>query len=222
MPVPFQGTHPQGYDYQGAGNLTPDRAKPEQPGQPVDHPAGDAGRGVDVFPEKQGLLVDEDVAQDTAERAGYHTHHHRHPHRIARGEGLLYADDHEKRQPQGVEYKQHAVVAHEHLAEKNHHGKGYAGHAEVEECLHPENGDVEQDVAQCAATDGRDQADGVSPEPVEAAECSQPYARDGKRDSAYDLNRGQKCSFQLTAQLQEGFTIIFPYAWPLCSACTIP
>lgn len=40
----------------------------------IDESAEDAGDGVDVFPEDKGYLVDEDIANDSPDGTGGHTH----------------------------------------------------------------------------------------------------------------------------------------------------
>jgi len=176
VPVPFEGADPQGDYYNSAGYLAVDIAAPGETYKPIDKSPGYAGRGVNVFTEEQRRLIYQDVAQHSAERACYHTHHNRYPHRIARSEGLLYADYHEQGQAEGVEDKQHTVVADQHFPEYDDDCKRQAGDTEIPECLHPEHRYIEQQVAERTSADGCHQPDGVGSEPIEVAECGQADA----------------------------------------------
>lgn len=193
LPVPAEGTHAEGDDSEGTGDFTTGTATATYLRQPVDNTAGDAGRGVNVLAEEEGLFVDEDVAQDAAEGTGNHTHNVGNPKRIIAGEGFLDANHREERQAQGIEDEQHSVVADQDIAEDDYYGQRDAGNGKIPRGLHPKDRHAEQQVAKRTAPDGRHQADGVGAEPVEMAECGEADSGDGKGNRTDYFDCRQEC-----------------------------
>lgn len=96
MPAVAQGAPTEDKDGDDAERLLHPHGTSAERCKPIDSTTGETCGSIDVLTEEKRLLVDEDIAQNTAERACYHTHNHRHPHGIALGERLLDASDDEK------------------------------------------------------------------------------------------------------------------------------
>ena len=191
--VVFQGEDAQEYDRCGAADLLGYGAASAHEDYPVDERSRKAGGGINVLAKHQGLFVDEDVAQHSAEGAGDYAHHCGYPHGIAGGEGFLDADHAEQGEAYAVEDEEYAVAAHKEAAEHYDGDERQRRDSEIPPGLHPEHRYVEQHVAQCAAANGSDESNGVCPEPVKAFGRGEPYAAYRRGNGAYHFDNEKEC-----------------------------
>ena len=150
-----------------ADDLCHDGVGAQAAAYPVGKAAHDAGHGVDVFAEYEGDLIDEHVAQHSTCRTGKGTHDGGYPEGEAGVEGLLYTYYGEEGKTDGVEEEEGVVHTHQILAEDHHPQQGKGGDDEVDGIVHPEGGDVEQEVTDGTTTDGGDKAYDIGSKEIE-------------------------------------------------------
>lgn len=177
--VVFEGEDAQEDDGAGAGKLAGHVAASQFKDYPVDECSGETGCGIYVFSEHEWFLIDEDIAYHTAESAGYDTHDRRNPHRIVNGKRLVDTNHAEESQTDTVEDEEYAVATHKDAAEDDDGCQRESCHAEIPPGLHPEDRYIEKHIAECTATDSRNQTHGVGTKPIEVFCRSKAYSGDG-------------------------------------------
>src|SRR5690606_17303502 len=133
----------------------------------INKPSGYTCQGVNVFPEDQGDLVEENIAEDASHRTGNPAHYDANPERQTRIEAVAYADNGEQSEPDGVEQKQGPAPPKQFTFEEQGCYQRHACRNEVLRIQHPKGGYAQQEISCGSPSDGGYQADNVGAEPVD-------------------------------------------------------
>ena len=192
-----------GQEYaRGRGELRHGLAHRCQEASPIYESPEYAGKRINILTENQGFLVNEYVAQHSAERSGNCTHDNGDPDRESKFKALRQTDDHKQAQTDRVEYEERVVQPDDVLPEGDHEKECQAGDDHVGSLGHPKWNGVQHDVPERSATNGGYQTDNISPKPIKLFSGSQSNTTYGKCECPNIVAKRDKIyHFVFTAKL---------------------
>ena len=108
--------------------------------------------GINIFSENQRNLVNQDIADHTAESPRNRPHHNGHPHRESECQRLLDTDHAKQSQPYRIENKESIVQANHIFPEYDNEEQRQSRYDEIRGLFHPKRGGIEQDIADRTAS----------------------------------------------------------------------
>ena len=155
----------------------------------IEQASGGTGARIKFLAEDERHFIDADVAHDAAEDCRHHAQDDCAPRLITVEDRLLQANDHEKRDGDGVEEKPGDLSADEPPPEHANRNHRQRGSHQIQRIGHPKRLDAQQHVAERPAAHRSDEADDARAKPVEMLHAGKAHAGNGTCKGADKFKR---------------------------------
>ena len=145
----------------------------------IEQASGGTGARIKFLAEDERHFIDADVAHDAAEDCRHHAQDDCAPRLITVEDRLLQANDHEKRDGDGVEEKPGDLSADEPPPEHANRNHRQRGSHQIQRIGHPKRLDAQQHVAERPAAHRSDEADYARAKPVEMLHARKAHPGNG-------------------------------------------